>query len=106
MTCTAWLSALHRVFVFLRRTLTPAPTALAAFFLAVTSPQSRAADAGSVTGSVSNTATGNLLEGAKIEIPRLGLSALTDNTGRFVLPNVPAGTHDFVVSYIGLDPVR
>ncbi len=65
-----------------------------------------AADAGSVTGVVSNTATGNLLEGARVEIPALGLSALTDDTGRYVLPHVPAGAHEMVASYIGLDALR
>jgi hypothetical protein len=64
------------------------------------------AEAGVLTGSVSNTATGNLLEGARIELPQLGLSALTDNTGRYVLSGVPAGTHDVVASYIGLDASR
>jgi hypothetical protein len=29
--------------------------------------------------------------------------ALTDNTGQYVLNNVPAGTHEVVVSYTGLD---
>ena len=67
---------------------------------------SRAADTGTLTGAVSNTATGNLLEGAKIELPQLGVTALTDNTGRYVLPGVPAGVYDVVASYIGLDPVR
>lgn len=65
-----------------------------------------AAQAGSITGTVNNTATGNLLSGAKIEIPQLGLSALTDETGRFALSPVPAGTHELLVSYIGLDTVR
>jgi TonB-dependent receptor len=61
---------------------------------------------GALTGTVSNTATRNLLEGARVEVPQLGLTALTDNTGRFVLTGVPAGVHDIVVSYIGLDTVR
>ncbi|MDO8539581.1 MAG: TonB-dependent receptor [Opitutaceae bacterium] len=66
-----------------------------------------AADAaGTITGSVSNTATGNLLEGARIELPALGLSAFTDLTGRFVLTGVPAGTHEIVASYTGLDASR
>ena len=73
---------------------------------AFASPLAHAADAGSVTGSVSNTATGNLLEGARITVPALGLNALTDNSGRFVLAGVPAGTHEVLVSYIGLDSVR
>lgn len=61
---------------------------------------------GTLTGSVSNAATGNLLEGAKIEFPQLGLISLTDNTGRFVLGNLPPGVHELVVSYIGLDAAR
>ena len=66
----------------------------------------RAAETGTLTGTVNNTATGNLLEGARVEVPALGLSALTDITGRYVLADVPAGTHEVVVSYIGLDPFR
>ncbi|MBI4622224.1 MAG: TonB-dependent receptor [Verrucomicrobia bacterium] len=77
-----------------------------AFVLALLPPSARAAEAGTITGSVSNTATGNLLEGAKLDVPALGLSALTDNTGRFVLASVPAGTHELVASYIGLDAMR
>lgn len=70
---------------------------------------SRAADAGAtgtITGSVSNAATTNLLEGSRVEIVTLGLSTLADNTGRYVLTGVPAGTHEIVVSYIGLDTLR
>ena len=71
-------------------------------------PVVRAADGatGTITGTVSNAATGNLLEGARIEAPALGLSTLADNTGRYLLPGVPAGTHQLVVTYIGLDTVR
>ncbi len=67
----------------------------------------RAADvAGSITGNVSNAATGNMLEGARVTVPQLGLSAFTDNTGRFILTNVPVGTHEIVVNYIGLDTMK
>ncbi|MBI4624832.1 MAG: TonB-dependent receptor [Verrucomicrobia bacterium] len=76
------------------------------FVLALLPPSTRAAEAGTLTGSVSNTATGNLLEGAKIELPQLGLTALADNTGRYVLAGVPPGTHEVIASYIGLDPLR
>ena len=66
-----------------------------------------AADAtATLSGNVSNLATGNLLEGARVEIPALRVVALTDNTGRFVLPALPAGTHEVVVSYVGLDTTR
>jgi len=62
--------------------------------------------AGTVTGTISNAATRNLLEGARVEVPRLGLSALTDATGRYVLVDIPDGTHELVASYLGLDPAR
>jgi TonB-dependent receptor len=79
--------------------------ALIAGSLLLASPDLHSAESmGVVSGTVSNAATRNLLEGAKIEMPRLGISTLADNTGRFVLPAVPAGTHEIVASYTGLDP--
>ncbi len=82
--------------------LAPVPAVDAAAGAAVTS----SAQSGTVTGTVSNTATRNLLEGARVEVPGLGLRTLTDNTGRYVLTGVPPGTHELVVSYIGLDASR
>jgi TonB-dependent receptor len=71
-----------------------------------TLPAIRAAETGTITGSVSNLATGNHLEGAQVEVPQLGLSTLTDATGRFILNGVPAGMHEVVASYLGLDPIK
>ena len=66
-----------------------------------------AADAsGTIAGTVSNNATGNNLEGARVEIPRLGIRVLTNNAGQYVIPGVPAGEHELVASYIGLDPAK
>ena len=78
----------------------------AAFWLALTFAAVAAAQTGIVSGTVSNTATGNLLEGAKVTVPVIGLTAFTDETGLYTLANVPAGTHELVVSYIGLDTTR
>jgi len=64
------------------------------------------AHAATISGNVSNLATGNLLQGARVEIPALGVSALADETGRYVLGSVPAGTHELVVTYLGLDTQR
>jgi outer membrane receptor protein involved in Fe transport len=75
----------------------------AAFLISVSA---RAAEAASVAGTVSNAQTGNLLEGVRIEIPALRRSTLTDNSGRYVLSNIPAGTHEIVATYIGLDPMK
>ncbi len=59
-----------------------------------------------LSGNVSNSATGNLLEGARVALPQLGLTALTDETGRYVFSAVPSGSHEIVVTYLGLDAVR
>ncbi len=71
-----------------------------------TTQSSRAAEVATLSGTVSNSSTGNLLEGALVKLPSIGLTALTDNTGRFVLTGLPPGTHQLVATYIGLDPVR
>ncbi|HUR57675.1 MAG TPA: TonB-dependent receptor [Opitutaceae bacterium] len=75
--------------------------------LAVVFP-ARAADGptGEIAGNISNAATGNLLEGARVDIPQLGLTTLTDRTGRFVFIDVPAGTYEVAASYLGLDPIK
>lgn len=77
-------------------------------FVSVLAGASSAADAntGTITGTVSNAGTGNLLNGANVEVPALGLATITDATGRFTLAGVPAGAHEVVVSYTGLDAAR
>jgi len=62
--------------------------------------------AGTLSGQVSNAATDALLQGALVEIPSLGVQALTNNIGEYVLNGVPAGSHELVVRYTGLDPQR
>jgi hypothetical protein len=47
-----------------------------------------------------------LLQGAPVEIPSLNRQTLTNNLGEFVLRGVPAGTHEVVVTYTGLDASR
>ena len=63
-------------------------------------------EAASLTGWVSNAATGSLLRGATVELPKLGRSVLTDDTGLFVFHNLPAGDHEIVATYAGLDVLR
>ena len=65
-----------------------------------------AAATGTITGLVTDKNTGNGLEGAKVAIPSLGISALVDNTGRYVLTGVPAGMHEMVTSYTGLETAK
>jgi TonB-dependent receptor len=62
--------------------------------------------AATLRGTVSTAITGNLLEGARVELPGLGRFALTDNTGAYVFADLPEGEHVVVVSYTGLDAAR
>lgn len=71
-------------------------------FAAVVSPACGA----TVSGTVSTLVTGNRLEGARVEAPALGRFALTDNTGWYTLTDLPAGEHEIVASYTGMDPAR
>jgi TonB-dependent receptor len=74
--------------------------------MAQTAPASPAATrgTGSVVGFVSNAATKLNLEGAIVTVAQFGITAQTDNSGRFVLTGLPPGTHTVQVSYTGLDP--
>lgn len=92
----------------------PWPKGLRAFALlgaalaGLLSPPSFSAESvttGVVSGIVTNQTTGNGLIGARVEIPALNLSALVDDTGRYLL-KVPAGTHELVVTYTALDTQR
>ncbi|MBL9200317.1 MAG: TonB-dependent receptor [Opitutaceae bacterium] len=62
--------------------------------------------AATLTGSVSNAGTRDLLEGAVVAVPALGRTVFTDNTGRYTLADVPAGVHEIVVTYTGLESAR
>jgi len=64
-----------------------------------------AADTGVIAGTVGNAATGNMLEGARVVVKGLGLTAFADGTGRYILSGVPAGRHEIEVTYIGLDAI-
>ncbi len=80
---------------------------LLVFFVAAITRGASAADAASsVTGYVSNAATGNLLEGARVSLPGLGFTALTDRAGRYTIAGFPPGKHVLVASYTGLDDSR
>lgn len=59
-----------------------------------------------INGTVSNVATGRLLEGAVVTIAELGRTELTDNTGRYRFTGVPPGDYTVIASYAGLDADR
>lgn len=61
---------------------------------------------GSIAGSVTSTATAKALQGAVVSIPKLNRSVLTDESGRFLITEVPAGATEVVVSYTGFTDGR
>lgn len=61
--------------------------------------------AATVSGRVSNQATGDLLPGAVVQVEGTGLSTATERGGTYSI-ELPAGTHTLLVSYAGLDPLR
>jgi iron complex outermembrane receptor protein len=60
---------------------------------------------GTVTGVVSNQATGELLRGALIAVEGTATNATTERDGTFNL-SLPPGSHTLVVSFSGLDAAR
>jgi TonB-dependent starch-binding outer membrane protein SusC len=56
---------------------------------------------GSVTGQVISDATQQPLAGVQITIPAFNLSGMSDERGRFLIHNVPFGTHTVRASVIG-----
>src|SRR5690606_1128637 len=59
---------------------------------------------GSISGRVIDGATGQPLSAASVVVVGTDRGGLTDSEGRFVIPNVPAGTHTVRVSLIGYAP--
>ncbi len=56
---------------------------------------------GSITGTVSDAATGETLPGANVVVQELNRGAATDTEGRFVIDNVPNGTYTLTSSFVG-----
>ncbi len=66
----------------------------------------RAADGGTVTGSVTSSGTHNALQGAVVTIPSQNRTAFTDSAGHYVIQDVASGVVDLVVSYAGFEESR
>jgi TonB-dependent starch-binding outer membrane protein SusC len=82
----------------LRLTTRSLVTAAVAVMLAWVPAQ---AQTGTVTGTVRDATNGQPIAGAQVSIPALNIGALANNVGRYLLLNVPAGTHSVQYQYIG-----
>jgi TonB-linked SusC/RagA family outer membrane protein len=75
--------------------------AAAALWVAADATPVAAQAGGTVTGNVVDATSGRTLESAQVFIPALNQGALTNQAGRFIILNVPAGTHELRVELIG-----
>lgn len=64
-----------------------------------------AIQAATVSGRVSNQATGDLLPSAIVQVEGTAISTVTERGGTYTL-EVPQGRHTLVVSFLGLDTAR
>jgi TonB-dependent receptor len=77
-----------------------------AFFALLVAPLfAQTGRTGTVTGTISNQATGDLLPGALITVEGTGITATAERGGTFNLA-VPEGSQTLVVSFSGLDTTR
>ncbi|PAP75791.1 TonB-dependent receptor [Rubrivirga marina] len=65
-----------------------------------------AVSAQSLSGRVTDAATGDPLPGAAVRLPTLDRAAATDADGRFSIPDLPSDTATVVVSFVGYEPFR
>ena len=72
---------------------------------ALTASNVEAQQAGTITGIVVASGTGESVPTAQIFISALEIGALSRADGRYLLPNVPAGTHTLEVTRIGFRSV-
>lgn len=84
----------------LRSTLAVAVSALTLAFAAPVDAQ----QTGIITGVVMDATSQQTLESAQIFLPSLLTGALTNARGRYIMLNVPVGTHEISVELIGYSP--
>jgi TonB-linked SusC/RagA family outer membrane protein len=78
----------------------------AALLLLVLGPAAVCAQGtGSVQGAVADATTGQPLSGVQVSIPGTGLGVVTNEQGRFLVLNVPAGNHVVRAEIIGYQVV-
>lgn len=72
---------------------------LATLSLLILSPDR--VQAGNITGSVRDTKSGEMLPSVNILVKGTSLGAATDNTGRYTIKRVPAGSHTLLFTLVG-----
>jgi len=83
-----------------RSSLTALLCFLSVFLIGALLPQTAAAQKGTISGIVTDSAN-SPLAGAQVSVPGSNLRAITDESGRFVIGAVNAGTYDVRAQRIG-----
>lgn len=76
---------------------------LAVALIAFCSPARAKSGTGTISGSVVDASTGKFLEGAEVSVEGTNLHATSAREGVYSISGVPAGPHNLVVSYPGLE---
>ncbi|MDR8394224.1 TonB-dependent receptor [Aliifodinibius sp. S!AR15-10] len=71
------------------------------FWVLLVSPLALMAQTGSLSGTVTDSNTGDLMPGANLRIEGTSVGTATSSEGRFNLKGIPAGEQVLLVSYIG-----
>ena len=85
----------------LLRTRAISVLALSATAALLTTEPGVAQSTGTIEGTAAAAETGEPLVGAQVSVPALGIGVLTGAEGQFVLPGVPAGTHELEAELFG-----
>src|SRR5688572_19817973 len=96
---SAWLTGIAALFALARACR---PVALLCFTAVHAIGQAQTG--ATITGQVSNLATGSYLHGAVVAASGVEQNTITDREGRFELRNVPPGEITLTISFTGLDP--
>ena len=56
---------------------------------------------GTLSGTVTSSATGTPVAGVQVSLPELSRGSISGATGTYDIPNLPAGSHDVVFNVIG-----
>ena len=73
----------------------------AALVFAVSAAPVLAQATGTITGTVADQESGQTLESAQVYIPALNIGGLSNQQGRFLILNVPTGSHELTTEIIG-----
>lgn len=84
------------------RRLLPSTT-IALFFSLFLTVGVQAQATGSITGTVTDSTTGEVLPGVNVVVQDLNLGGATNAQGQYTISDVPAGNHTLTASFVGYD---